>query len=119
MHANHIAGCTTNRLERDDPARVDRRVRSPTPNWNSENIMLLTVLLPATNAPMPPMNGAKIGHALPASRGDPVRERNRHALIASRRRRQLLRKTCTMGTVNTSATDAAAVVFSELVQALL
>ena len=42
-------------------------MRWPNPNWNSENIMLLTVLLPATAAPMPPMNVAKIGQA------DPVR----------------------------------------------
>ena len=41
------------------------------PNWKSENIMLLTVLLPATAAPMPPMNGAKIGQAPPATAATP------------------------------------------------
>ena len=42
------------------------RMRSPTPNWNSENIMLLTVLLPATKAPRPPMKVEKKGQAEPA-----------------------------------------------------
>jgi hypothetical protein len=30
-------------------------------NWNSANIRLLTVLLPATNAPSAPIHGAKAG----------------------------------------------------------
>ena len=33
--------------------------------------MLLTVLLPATAAPMPPMNGEKIGQAPPARAATP------------------------------------------------
>ena len=78
--------------------------------------MLLTVLLPATAAPMPPMNGAKIGHALPTSDATP----SASAMgIASNPALPppLNRNTCTIGTVKTSATEAATVVFSERVHA--
>jgi len=33
--------------------------------------MLLMVLLPATNAPSPPMNGAKMGHPDPVAAATP------------------------------------------------
>jgi len=80
-------------------------IRSPTPNWNSENIMLLTVLLPATNAPSPPMNGANSGHADPASAATPsasaIGIESKPAAPAL-----LLMQTCTIGTVKTRATEA-------------
>ena len=92
-------------------------IRPPMSNWNSENIMLLTVLLPATAAPMPPMNGAKMGQAPPASAAIPSARtmgiRSRPAAPP-----MLLRNTCTIGTVKTSATDACAVTFSEVPHAL-
>ena len=43
-----------------------------TSNWNSENIILLIVLLPATNAPKPPSAGASSGYAPPASAATPL-----------------------------------------------
>ena len=62
-------------------------IRCPTSNWNSENIMLLTVLLPATAAPIPPMNGGKDRPGL-TRRAVPRRRPTRWASSRSRRRRR-------------------------------
>lgn len=79
---------------------------SATLNWKSDNIMLLIVLLPATAAPSPPTSGAHSGQAQPASVSTP-----RASAIgisgSSAPPPPLYRNTCTMGTVKTSATDAA------------
>ena len=77
--------------------------------------MLLTVLLPATNAPRPPMKGEKIGQAVP------VREATLAAstigiLSYPAAPPSELMNTCTMGTVKMRATEAAAVVLADWIQ---
>ncbi len=44
---------------------VDMASRSAMPNWNAENMRLLTVLEPAMKAPSAPVTPAKNGQTLP------------------------------------------------------
>ena len=90
-------------------------VRRPTPNWNSENIMLLTVLLPATNAPKPPIIGAKIGHTEPTTCDTP--SARTIGIDSATSAPEEKRNTCTIGTVKMSAADAPIMVLPELAQA--
>lgn len=79
-------------------------------NWNSENIRLDTVLLPATNAPSAPIHGANTGHVPPATVAAPsARVSGMLAMSVPPNSAPLLMKTRTRGTANSRATAAPAI----------
>ena len=67
--------------------------------------MLLIVLLPATNAPRPPMVGENAGQASPAMEETPLAKTSGIEFNPAAHPVELI-KTCTIGTANTNATDA-------------
>ena len=80
--------------------------------------MLLMVLLPATNAPSPPINVEKKGHAEPARLATPSASAIGISLYPAAPSLELM-NTCTIGTVKTSAVHAGNRVFRELWKAVL
>ena len=78
--------------------------------------MLLTVLLPATNAPKPPMNGEKKGHEDPVSDATPSANTIGIFSYPPAPPAELI-NTCTIGTVKTRAIEALSIVRAERFQA--
>ncbi len=78
-------------------------------NWNNENIRLLTVLLPATNAPRAPIQGVNAGQAPPAMVAAPsARVSGMEARSEPLKSGPELMKTRTSGSANSRATAAPA-----------
>ncbi len=78
-------------------------------NWNNENVRLLTVLLPAMNAPSAPIHGANNGHELPARLEAPSASViGMLAIPDSLKSVPELMNTRTSGSANSSATAAPA-----------
>src|SRR5690606_29710116 len=95
--------------------RTSSPMLSAVANWNSENIMLLTVFEPAMNAPRAPMVGANSGQSCPAT--SETLWASTSGMLGYADVAPELMNTCTIGTAKISAAPAAIVVVAERFQA--